>query len=298
MTSAPGHRIARLAVLALAVAGCYGSGGSASGPPAAESTWPSGSPAATLAPGASAAIATPDASSIATPPTDAARRLLSTAAAAFDMTVVREKRPQDPIETLIAGSGRVEPPNGRGQARYDLTGLVAPPGTPAPSIAALVAEVVWTPDELVVQLASEPGGWQARPRDEARRSGGLVGRLPDEVIGLVRLVADASPGDAVVALDPVDLDGAPAERWLVRSTLEAAAAAGVPADVPDAATVREQYGVTTVDVEVWLVAGELRRLRYAFTREEAPYGGPDRTTVTYDWRESTPDVPIAIPTGS
>ena len=46
---------------------------------------------------------------------------------------------------------------------------------------------------------------------------------------------------------------------------------------------RDIYGIDAMDMEVWLVDGMLRRVRYAIAREKALYGGPDRTTVTYDW---------------
>jgi len=221
--------------------------------------------------------------------------LLHVEAVDLEMTVVREKRPDDAVETLAAGTGRVEPVRGRGSVRYDLAGLFTPPGTtPAPTSSSIV-EVIWTPDDLYVRI---PGGqereWQSRPRDQARTGGGLVGRLPDEAMGLVILVAQSGPEHAA-PLDGAEVDGALAERWLVRVPVDVAVREGVPADTPDADVVRGTYSVSDVEIEAWLVDGALRRLRYAFAREEAPYGGPDRTTTTYDWRPAAAGGPITVP---
>jgi len=76
---------------------------------------------------------------------------------------------------------------------------------------------------------------------------------------------------------------------------ESAVVEGVPADVPDAVALREAYGVEAIEIEVWLVDGALRRLRYEIARAKAPYGGPDRTTVTYDWSPATSADPIVVP---
>lgn len=272
-------RPARVAIAALVVAGCYADpGGSAIAPP---------SPAPTR----SAGVMPSDTMT----PSVAAQRLLAADAAQVELSVVREKRPADPIENLVTGSGRVEPSIGRGHVSYDLSGLSAPPGATAPPAAAPSVEVIWTPDDLYVLI---PGGqepeWQSRTRDEARRGGGLVGRLPDEVLGLVTLVAESDPG-RVVALDDARIEGARATRWLVPVTVEEAVLEGVPADAPDAAVIRQTYGITDIEIEAWLVEGALRRLRVAFARENAPYGGPDRTTTTYDWRPADDAVPIEIP---
>jgi hypothetical protein len=211
------------------------------------------------------------------------------------MSVIREQRPGDPVETLVTGSGRVEPARDRGHVEYDLTGLIAP-RSPAPSPATSeVIEVIWTPDEVSVRIAGvQRGDWQSRTRDEARMSGGLIGRLPDETSGLLTVVAGSQPGQTV-PLEPADLDGAAAERWMVTVPIEVAAAAGVPADVPDADTIRRLYGIEDTEIEVWLVDGALRRLRFELRREEAPYGGPERTITTYDWRPPIDPTPIELP---
>jgi hypothetical protein len=228
-------------------------------------------------------------------PSLAARRLLAEVAAEVGMSVSRETEPDDPVETLIAGSGLIEPAGGRGHVRYDLSGLFAAPGTSAAPDPTSLVEIVWTPDDLLLRFPNGPDDdWQHRSRSDARADGGLVGRLPDEALGLVLLVAASAP-DRMVQLDPAPLGPSIAERWLVRATVEEATAAGVPADMPDAQAFRLRYGVTEVEVEVWVVDGELRRLRYALSRDEAPEGDPSRTTTTYDWRLVRDAAPIVIP---
>jgi hypothetical protein len=228
-------------------------------------------------------------------PQAAARRLLEADGARVSMSVIREKRPVDPVETLLTGSGRVEPARDRGHIRYDLSGLVAHP-SPSPSAGTPeVVEIIWTPDDVAVRIAGVAhGDWQSRVRDEARVRSGLIGRLPDEVSGLLTLVA-GSPPDRTVRLEAAELDGSPAERWMVAVPVEVAAGAGVPADVPDADGIRRAYGIEEIEIEVWLVDGSLRRLRLEFRREKAPYGGPDRTTTTYEWYPPSDPTPIELP---
>ena len=60
-------------------------------------------------------------------------------------------------------------------------------------------------------------------------------------------------------------------------------------------SLRQIYEITELPIEVWLVDGEIRRLRYAFAREKALYGGPDRTTTTYDWIPASDQLPIELP---
>ncbi len=211
------------------------------------------------------------------------------------MDLRREKRPDDPVETLIVAEGRVEPAIGRGHLRVDLGGLVAIPGASEPPASDLIAEVIWTPEEMYARSATVPKEtWEARSRAEGRSGGGYIGRLPDEVLGLARLIASSRP-EEVKALEEAPIDGEKARRWLIRMPVEATAIEGVPADVPSATQLRDTYGVEAIDVEVWLVGGTLRRIRYVIAREKAAYGGPDRTTVTYDWSQAESDESIVVP---
>ena len=64
-------------------------------------------------------------------------------------------------------------------------------------------------------------------------------------------------------------------------TLRPTATEGVPADVPSATQLRETYGVEAIEVEVWLVADQLRRLRFAFASDaEMPRADPEPILAT------------------
>jgi len=225
---------------------------------------------------------------------EAARELLETRAADVDMDVRREKRAADPVETLILFEGRVEPALGRGHMRLDFGGLLAVPSATAPPQPDSI-EVVWTPDELHARSPIRPTeAWVTRSRTEARVGSPYVVRVLDEVLGLVTLVATSEP-DKITALEDAQIDGEEAQRWLIRVPAAAAVVEGVPAELPDATVLHDIYGIDAIDVEVWLVDGVLRRVRYAIAREKALYGGPDRTTVTYDWSPTPRADPIVVP---
>ena len=249
---------------------------------------PRPAPSSTGVPSASLAVDGHDA-------IDAARGLLETRAANVEMDVRREKRPADPVETLIVFEGRVEPALGRGHMRLDFSGLVAVPGATASPGPDSIVDLIWTPDELYARYATRSTeGWESRSRTDARVGSGYLGRAPDEVLGLLKLVATSRP-ETLTPLAGAQLDGELARRWLVRVPVEATALEGVPADVPDATVLRDVYGIDALDIEVWLVDGALRRVRYAIAREKALYGGPDRTTVTYDWSVTPGADPIVAP---
>ncbi len=195
---------------------------------------------------------------------------------------------EDGPEHLIVGDGGVEPAAARGRMRYDLSGLVAiPGGSPSPLDR---IDVAWD-DETLWGRPADGDAWEANERQAARETGGLIGRLPDEVVGLVEVVA-ASGAGSVTTLPPE----AGAARYLVAVPIDAAADLGVPADTPNADVIREANGIDEIPVEVWLRDGEVVRLRYSFEREKALYGGPDRTQVTYDWT-ADPAVRIELPPG-
>lgn len=264
--------------------------------PESVATHPVGSVLARPPSTATPTTTSPGSTSSSTVATSAALQALQTASADIALTVTREKGAGHPIETLLTGSGRIEPAVGHGHVRYDLRGLLATAaGSPAPGALSEV-ELIWTETDLFVRPAGVPAGeWERRTREDGRSSGGLIGRLPDEVLGMMRLVS-ASGAGTTARLDPAVLDAVAADRWVVTVPVAAAAAEGVPAEFPDADVIRRVYGLDEIDVEVWLVNDAVRRLRLVFERAQAPYGGPDRTTTTYDWRGAPDGIPIEIPT--
>jgi hypothetical protein len=283
-------------LLSVAIGGCASTPApsASENPPSANAPSPS-TPGPAASSAGSVEPAGPSASAASGSARLAAQHLLTTKAFDLELKILREKRSTDPVQTLVEGSGRMEPATGRGHVRYDFTGLLTPPGTsPSPS-APNVVELVWTPDDEYVRLARDAAGkYETQTREHARETGGIVGRLPDEVLGLATLVAQSQPSQAH-PLEPAELAGFAAERWTITVPVEAAAAAGVPGYLPDAAAIRSQYGKSEIDIEVWLIGGVLRRLQYQLAREQAPYGGPDRTTTTYDWLNAADDIEIEVP---
>jgi len=284
-------------MLGIAIAGCASTPAPSASPDAnpPSAIAPSPTSGSTASPAGSEGPPNPSASAASGSPQLAAQHLLTTKSFDLELKILREKRSTDPVETLVEASGRMEPAIGRGHVRYDFTGLLTPAGSsPSPS-APNVVELVWTPDDEYVRLARDAAGkYETKTRANARETGGLVGRLPDEVLGLATLVAESQPSQAH-SLDAGELAGFTADRWTITVPVEAAAAAGVPGYLPDAAAIRSQYGKSEIDIEVWLIGGVLRRLTYQLARDQAPYGGPDRTTTTYDWLNAADDIAIEVP---
>ena len=163
---------------------------------------------------------------------------------------------------------------------YDLSTLLAVPGaSPGPLDQ---PEVAWDAERFWIRGSGEGPAWEAMAREEAREGGGLLGRLPDDPLGLLRAAGEADPG-AIEPLPP-DPDHPTAERHLVPVPLDAAQAAGVPADTPHADVIRDQYDVDAIPLEVSVENGLVVRVRHTLRREESLGGGPDETTTTYDWR--------------
>jgi hypothetical protein len=188
------------------------------------------------------------------------------------MAVDRWKGETGP-ERLISAEGELMPSDERGRVVYDLSALLAIPGSsPSPLDR---ADLAWDGTTLWVRPFGETADWGEATRAHARENFGLIGRLPDEVLGLARPDGDAT-------------------RHLVLVPVKLAARHGVPSDTPHAEVVRQVYGLDEIPVEVWVRDGHVVRLRYAFERDKALYGGPDRTQVTYDWA-ADPGIRIAVP---
>jgi hypothetical protein len=233
------------------------------------------------------------ASAVASADTDAALAAIDATLAqpgAHLQFAVERARGEEPAEVLLTGEGIVEPATDRGRMVYDLTVLLGVPGaSPGPLDR---PELAWDAERFWVRGSGEAAEWEARPRAEAREVGGLLGRLPDDPLGLLRAATEADP--ATVEQLPPDPDHPTAERYLVPVPLDAAEAAGVPADTPHADVIRDQYELDAIPLEVSVENRVVVRLRHTLRREGTLAGGPDETTTTYDWRVD-PSVRAELP---
>jgi hypothetical protein len=173
-------RAALTVVAAVAVSGCGGGGD------AADSTAVPASPAE-----AGAAVHR------------AAAQLRSSGSVRFDSKVVRVRADRPTAETkLMSASGTVDLDADRGRMNVDLSPLFAgaPAGTPNPF--ARPVELRWTPNSLEARY---DGDRKKLTRANARKNGGLVGRLPDEPAALIGALASSREvrdlGSATVAGD-------------------------------------------------------------------------------------------------
>lgn len=130
---------------------------------------------------------------------------------------VRSDRPDERV-VLFKGSGAVDIRARSGRFRVDLSGLFA--GLPQRVGVPLRKPIDLRWDAKTLYGASQ-GSEVRLPRDPARRSGGLIGRLPDEPQALLRLLErgtaakfDQDDGDTVVfalATASASAVGVPAE---------------------------------------------------------------------------------------
>jgi hypothetical protein len=147
-------------------------------------------------------------------PIDAAARLLGLPGAQVRLLVERANG-TDPAEILISGQGVVDPAGRRGQMTFDFSGFFAIPGASAASPNPENAvHLLWDVNHMYVQpYGSDFGsGWAKRTRAQGQESGGLIGRLPNEVLGLVGIIADSEPA-AVAQLTDTPLEGVTAEHY-------------------------------------------------------------------------------------
>jgi hypothetical protein len=227
-------------------------------------------------------------------PVEAAARLLASAGATVRWESERWKDTEE-SEILMIAEGRVDPAGGRGDLMYDFTTFFNFTGVPVilPDPDHLY-QVRWDASETYFfSLSTADEGWGHMSRADARERAGILGYLYTEVLGIVELVAHTEPA-SVTGTTAAAFEGANADRYVATIDVTDAIAEGVPAGVADADVFRGLYQVDTIEIEVWLVHGELLRIRYSLSREKALYGGPDRTQITYDFA-SGPPADIEIP---
>ena len=200
---------------------------------------------------------------------------------------VERNREGEPEELLITADALVDPASDRGHAAVDFAGMLAGPSG-SPMTTETRFEIAWDPDWTWTLVESDTGEpvWARIPRAEAADRGGLLGRMPDELLGLLRLAASATDG-GVGPLPPAELDGQPAARFTVPVSAADVVARGIPAPSMSVAQFTETYGMEVVNLETWLVGGQLRRIVLVLERERALYGGPDRTETIHDVRPAS-----------
>ena len=219
---------------------------------------------------------------------DAVDALLASDSAAFELVVTRFK-PDVPGELTAAASGVVDPAGDRGQMRFELF-----PNDPDGSPFAIGAfDIAWSPTDYWTKAGPDEleGAWQHTTRAAAPGMA-LIGRVNEEPLALLRLASAAEP-DEVEALKPAQLNGQPAERWLIPVPADRAGDTFVPPDTYLAFS--QIFGRPDLPLEVWLVDGEVARVGYVLEREKAPYGGPDRIETWYDWSDVGEPIELTLP---
>ncbi len=174
---------------------------------------------------------------------------------AFTAAYVRQV-PGKPDEEYLQLEGAVDVRQATGRLEADLSAVFAgAPPSESTEFFEKPIELRWTRDELVAAVG---GKEQSQPRDPARESGGLLGRLPDEPAALVELLGHA---DGVRRLGKQEIDDRATVRFSFSVEARRAGAAGVPAELATAFA-QAAYG-PRLQLEAWLDADGLpRRIEY------------------------------------
>ena len=226
-------------LVALALAGCAGGDEE-------EAAAPEGSPTELLA--------------------QAADRLREQATFSFESDHVRTRadRPADP-ETYVEVDGVIDLARGRGRATVVLD-LGLPSGGPEPGLDDPIA-LRWDSSTFEAEIGGEA---RRLPRAQARESGGLIGRLPDEPEALVTLL-DLGTNARKLGAGRIgfEVDARKAGR------------SGAPAELADAAAAGSLGAHLPMEV---VVDGDGAPRRISYRIEQEPKGVlPARTVVvTYE----------------
>ena len=205
----------------------------------------------------------------------AERRLREQASFSFTTESVRTRsdRPDDP-ERYATAEGEVNLSHGTGNLVLRLD-LGQPTDADGPY------EVRWTRETFVAILGGER---REATRAQARRSAGLLGRLPDEPEALVGLLR---AGRAARVVGTEELDGEDVTRVAFVVGMRAAGREGVPAEVAPGAAAG-MFG-DELPMEAWVAPDGLpRRIAYELRQgeqraEDGTVVLPRRTVrVTYD----------------
>ena len=289
-----GRAATALVAVGLIVAGCSTpatSGSSGPSPSAGSSSVEPSSPSSPSPASPSAgASATPDPADVgsAEAAIAAARAFMTASSARFHVQTDRF-RPNLPDQVLTRGDGVLDPAGDRGAMRYDF--WVVNPGEP--DLGDLAFDIVWDADDWWSALPGDGADreWTHATRVWARESG-WVGRAQEEPLALLRFLAAAEPAD-LAPLEPAEIDGLLAERWLLLVPATETRAAYLP---PDSYLGFETiFDRDTLPVELWVVGPRVVRTGYALDRDEIPAGGSDRHEVYYDWSGIGEPIELVVP---
>ncbi|HEX5800446.1 MAG TPA: hypothetical protein VFY02_10085 [Gaiellaceae bacterium] len=219
-------RYAAFALLAALLAGCGGEGGDAAAEP--ELT--------------AAAVR------------EAPERVRAEGSFAYEASYVR-RVPDEPEEEYLLLSGAVDVRDGSGRMEADLSRLLE--GLESTDELAEPIALRWTPERLTAVV---DGREQSLRRGEAREGAGLIGRLPDEPLGVLELLGQAEGMGRVGA---ERLDGVSTIRFAGHVDPRRAGDGTVPAEF--GLGLEGLLAEPRLPLDVWLDAGGLpRRIEYVF----------------------------------
>jgi hypothetical protein len=196
---------------------------------------------------------------------------------AFEAAYVREL-PGEPHDRYLQLEGGADVAADAGWLRAELAALLA--GLPEADTFEEPIELRWTRSELRARI---DGHERSLPRAQARESGGLIGRLPDEPRALVELLAEA---ENVRRVETEVIGDRPTVRFACVVDARRAGAAGAPAELTEAFE-QEVHG-PTLPLDVWLDGNGLpRRIEYVVRLDPLVTRGrqilPERVVrATYD----------------
>ena len=220
-------RHAALALLAAALAGCGGGGGDVAAEPELTAA------AVREAPG----------------------RVRAEGSFAYEASYVR-RVPHEPEEEYLLLSGAVDARSGSGTMEADLSRLLEGLPESSDELAEPIA-LRWTPEQLTAVV---DGREQSLRRGDAREGAGLIGRLPDEPLGVLALLGQA---EGMRRVGAERLDGVSTIHFAGHVDPRRAGDGTVPAEF--GLGLEGLLAEPRLPLDVWLDAGGLpRRIEYVF----------------------------------
>jgi hypothetical protein len=220
-------RTAFVLVLAAALAGCGGGGGDVAAEPELTAA------AVREAPG----------------------RVRAEGSFAYEASYVR-RVPDEPEEEYLLLSGEVDVRNGSGKMEADLSRLLEGLPESSDELAEPIA-LRWTPEQLTAVV---DGREQSLRRGDAREGAGLIGRLPDEPLGVLALLGQA---EGMRRVGAERLDGVSTIHFAGHVDPRRAGDGTVPAEF--GLGLEGLLAEPRLPLDVWLDTGGLpRRIAYVF----------------------------------